>query len=81
MIGKRGRGKIPIRRTINAYALAIVLGSSCAPLNPRPVHNPGLSAAVVGDKDRTADKLLILGLAVVVVGIILLLPMLTDPNY
>jgi hypothetical protein len=37
--------------------------------------------AVAVDKAKTADRLLILGIALVVVGIILLMPMITDPNY
>ena len=81
MIRKPGRAKIAISRVIAGYALAIALGSSCAPLNPRPVNRSTSPVAAAVDKEKTADKLLILGLAVVVVGIILLLPMLTDPNY
>ncbi|HMA21690.1 MAG TPA: hypothetical protein VKO87_12860 [Gemmatimonadaceae bacterium] len=70
-----------IRKSIAGYLLALALGG-CFPANHRAAQDPAISSTIAPvDKGKTADRLLIVGLVLVAVGIILLLPRINDPNY
>jgi hypothetical protein len=70
-----------MRMSFAGYSLALTLGG-CLPPSHRVLQNPASSSSVAAPEEgKTADRLLIVGLVLLAVGIILLLPRIDDPNY